>query len=443
MEIKQSIVIHIFMLIVGGRVCSAVKQLIVTEGDILVLKCLWKNSSEKVHLEWRNPQGYIMFFNTHRVLRDPRSNVFTLNDSEYTVHVSNVTLKDEGVYKCVQYEDKVIIKKYKVKVLGTPKIEMAKHGDKTIIQCSTESNGHPPELSWVLSGVEIEAQPNTLWHYGSNRSVAVSVLKIKTHIRQATVKCLAKYQALPKPLENIITIGNDAVTASISSFFSTRDILKTETKIKVTSAPVFSSTAHMELSSNSESNEVFSTGESPKSDSTQEDISTATEISLITHSRNLSESNSTEGLQTKNGSSDSTQGFGIEIEGEKDNRNAQKYSSPLLVLLVTCLIFCLLIVVIFFVTRLLKAHIAWKKENEESDQSQESNKSKSSHEDKQSKERRRQGFWNSNFTEYRVEETSQNEAKSNATVDVITETEDSSRTACSTLGAACVKETEL
>ncbi|XP_051541127.1 cytotoxic and regulatory T-cell molecule-like isoform X2 [Myxocyprinus asiaticus] len=440
MEIKQCIVIHIFMLIVGGRACSAVKQFIVTEGDTLVLKCLLKNSSENVHLEWRNPQGHVMFFNTHKALRDTRSYVFTLNDSEYTVHVSNVTLKDEGVYKCVQYEDKLIIKRYKVKVLGTPKIEMAKNGDKTIIQCSTESNGHPPELSWVLSGIEIEARPNTLWHYGSNRSVAVSVLKIKTHIRQATVKCLAKYQALPKPLENIITIGNDAST---SSYFSTRDKLKTETMIKVTSAPVFSSTAHMELSSNSESNEVFSTEKSPKSDSTQEDISTATEISLITHSRNLSESNSTGGLQTKNGSSDSTQGFGVETEGEKDHRNAQNYSSPLLVLLVTCLILCLLIVVIFFVIRLRKAHIAWKKENEESDQSQESNKSKSSHEEKQSKERRRQGFWNSNFTEYRVEETPQNEAKSNATVDVITETQDSSRTACSTLEAACVKETEL
>jgi len=52
------------------------------------------------------------------------------------------------------------------------------------------------------------------------------------------------------------------------------------------------------------------------------------------------------------------------------------------------------------------------------------------------------GFWNSNFTEYRVEETQQNAENAIATVDVITETQDSSRTA-NKLDGACVKETEL
>lgn len=53
------------------------------------------------------------------------------------------------------------------------------------------------------------------------------------------------------------------------------------------------------------------------------------------------------------------------------------------------------------------------------------------------------GFWNSNFTEYRVEETPQKTENSVATVDVITETQDSSRTVCNKLDGACVKETEL
>ncbi len=53
------------------------------------------------------------------------------------------------------------------------------------------------------------------------------------------------------------------------------------------------------------------------------------------------------------------------------------------------------------------------------------------------------GFWNSNFTEYKVDETPQNTANSVATVDVITETQDSSTEACNKLDRACVKETEL
>ncbi|XP_067255368.1 cytotoxic and regulatory T-cell molecule isoform X3 [Chanodichthys erythropterus] len=382
MEIKTVFVIHILMFIVGGiRECLATKFLTVAEGDTLVLKCPRKNFSVDAYMEWRNPRGHVMFFNNIKGLRDSRSSIFTLNNSEYTLLLSNVTFDDEGIYRCLMYEDRVVSKRFKVKVLATPKIDMAEFEDKTILKCSVTGNGNPPELSWRISGVEIEA-----------------------------------------------------VTASTSRYSSTRDELKTETMTTATSSPAFSSTAHMELSS--ENTEVLPTGDSTTSNHRQvEENSTATDINLTTQNINSSESNSPEGNLTKNGTN--SQGFG------NDKQINHKESSPLLILLVTSLIMALLIVVIFFVIRLRKAHIAWKKENEESEQSVESSKSKSSHEEKQSHERRRQGFWNSNFTEYRVEETPQKTENSVATVDVITETQESSRTACSKLDGACVKETEL
>ncbi|XP_016132246.1 cytotoxic and regulatory T-cell molecule [Sinocyclocheilus grahami] len=435
MEIKTVLVIHTLMLIVGGiRECLATKYLTVAEGETLVLKCPRKNFSEDGHMEWRNPQGHLFFFNNEKALRDPRSSIFTLNNSEYTFHLSNITLNDEGLYKCLLYDNTVITKRFKVKVLGMPKIEMSEYKDKTIIKCSAEANGHPPELSWVISGVEIEALPNTLREERSNRALAVSILTVKTHIRTATVKCLAKHTALPKQLINFITIENHSVTASTTRYSSTRDELKTDTMITATSAPAISSTAHMELSSISESTEVFPTEDVTTSNSMQvEEHSTAIDISLITHNINSSESNSPDEFLTKNATN--SQGFG--------KQHDLKESSHWLILLVTCLVICLLIVVIFFVIKLRRAHIAWKKENEESDQSVESSKSKSSHEEKQAQQRRRQGFWNSNFTEYKVEETPQNTANSVATVDVITETQDNSTEACNKLDRACVKETEL
>ncbi|XP_056096133.1 cytotoxic and regulatory T-cell molecule isoform X5 [Rhinichthys klamathensis goyatoka] len=384
MEIKTGFVIHILMLIVGGiRECSATKYITVAEGDTLVLKCPRRNLSENAFMEWRNPHGHVMYFNKIRGLRDSRSNIFTSNNSEYMLLLSNITFDDEGLYKCLLYEDKVISKRFKVKVLGTPKIDMAEYEDKVILKCSVAANGNPPELSWRINGVEIEA-----------------------------------------------------VTASTSRYSSTRDVLKTETMTTVTSAPAISSTAHMELSS--ENTEVPPTGDSTTSNHRQvEEHSTSTDINLTTQNINSSESISPEGFMTKNGTNS---GFDI---GDQDKQYNHKESSPLLILLVTSLIICLLIVVIFFVIRLRRAHIAWKKENEESDQSVESSKSKASHEEKQSQGRRRQGFWNSNFTEYRVEETPQNTENGIATVDVITETQDSSRTACNKLDGACVKETEL
>ncbi|XP_051766909.1 cytotoxic and regulatory T-cell molecule isoform X2 [Ctenopharyngodon idella] len=385
MEIKTVFVIHILMFIVGGiRECLATKFLTVAEGDTLVLKCPRNNFSEKAFVEWRNPRGHVMFFNNIKGLRDSRSSIFTLNHSEYTLLLSNVTFDDEGTYRCQIYEDRVFSKRFKVKVLATPKIEMAEFDDKTILKCSVTASGNPPELSWRISGVEIEA-----------------------------------------------------VTASTSRYSSTRDELKTETMTTATSSPAISSTAHMELSS--ENTEVLPTGDGTTSNHRQvEEHSTATDINLTTQNINSSESNSPEGYLTKNGTN--SQDLGI---GDKDKQINHKESSPLLILLVTSLIIALLIVVSFFVIRLRRAHIAWKKENEESEQSVESSKSKSSHEEKQSQERRRQGFWNSNFTEYRVEETPQKTENSVVTVDVITETQDGSRTACNKLDGACVKETEL
>lgn len=73
----------------------------------------------------------------------------------------------------------------------------------------------------------------------------------------------------------------------------------------------------------------------------------------------------------------------------------------------------------------------------------ESSKSKASHEEKQAHDRRRPGFWNSNFTVYKVEEPPQNTTVSVATVDVINEAQDNSKTACNQQDKACVKETEL
>ncbi|XP_016345845.1 cytotoxic and regulatory T-cell molecule-like [Sinocyclocheilus anshuiensis] len=433
MEIKTVLVTHTLMLIVGGiRKCLATKYLTVAEGETLVLRCPRKNFSENGHMEWRNPQGHLLFFNNKKALRDSRSSIFHLSSSEYTLHMSNVTLKDEGLYRCLLYDNKVISKRFKVKVLEIPKIEMAEYKDKTIIKCSAAANGHPPELSWQISGVEIEALSNTLREERSSRSLAISLLTVKTHIRKATVMCLAKHTALPKQLINFVIIENHSVTASTTRYSSTRDELTTDVMITATSAPVISSTAHVELSSISESTEVLPTRDSTTSNSIQvEEHSTATNISLTTH--NINSSNSPDEFLTKNDTN--SQGFG---------KQDLKESSPLLILLVTSLVICLLIVVIFFLFRLQKAHLAWKKENEESDQSVESSKSKSSHEEKRSQERRRQGFWNSNFTEYNLEEPPQNTATSVATVDVIIETQDSSTTAAfNKLDGACVKETEL
>uniref|UniRef100_A0A8C6S364 Uncharacterized protein n=1 Tax=Neogobius melanostomus TaxID=47308 RepID=A0A8C6S364_9GOBI len=78
-------------------------------------------------------------------------------------------------------------------------------------------------------------------------------------------------------------------------------------------------------------------------------------------------------------------------------------SASALIFLVTCLIIGLVVVLIFIFIKLRRAHIAWKRENDDSNQTSEtSGKSKSSQEDKNGKKRR--GFFNTGITHYVVQE---------------------------------------
>ncbi|XP_034035001.1 LOW QUALITY PROTEIN: cytotoxic and regulatory T-cell molecule-like [Thalassophryne amazonica] len=96
--------------------------------------------------------------------------------------------------------------------------------------------------------------------------------------------------------------------------------------------------------------------------------------------------------------------FTIQRYNSRPLINFVKIGRTLLVFLVTCLILALLVVVIFFAIKLRRAHLIWKRENEDSDPSEESHKSKSSQEEKQSQGQRRRGILNTTFTQYIVEE---------------------------------------
>lgn len=123
---------------------------------------------------------------------------------------------------------------------------------------------------------------------------------------------------------------------------------------------------------------------------------------------------------------------------ESERQTGKGGSASLLVFLVSCLIFALLVVVIFFGIKLRRAYIKCKKENEESDQSVESSKSKSSSEKKQSQDQRRKGLFNNiGFTKYIVEPT---EVAATSTVTTTATTTDSK---IGDTHVSHVKETEL
>ncbi|MCJ8742530.1 hypothetical protein PDJAM_G00083040 [Pangasius djambal] len=391
MQNTLSLYIRVLFLITGGLTqCLALKQISVMEGDTLTLRCPLKNANMSDAVEWRNPEGLILFFNRHKVLKDKRSKFVTLTSSEFSIRVTDITFKDGGVYRCTRYNGQVSGKRYRVIVIGAPKLEKDEQEDKTIVKCSSSANVHPPRLSWLIdNGLEIEAHPYYESDDGSKKYTAVSLLNTKVPKKRVTVKCLVHHSALHgSKLENFIHLGNQSLTNSQSESETTN----------------YSNTTVNEITEGTSSNGSTNVLSNTTANETTESISETTEGTPLNTS--INSSSNTTGNDNRH----------------KDTRNSEKGNSALLVLLVTCLIICLFVVLAFFLVRLRKAHIAWKKENEESNQSVESSKSKSSNEEKQKQQQRGRGFWNTSFTKYKAEETLENKVQTtSASIQVIDE----------------------
>ncbi|XP_010780522.1 cytotoxic and regulatory T-cell molecule isoform X2 [Notothenia coriiceps] len=136
------------------------------------------------------------------------------------------------------------------------------------------------------------------------------------------------------------------------------------------------------------------------SSSEPETVTSALNLASSKHSTLSNTSWTSVSETTENTSNNHTEGNKTDILNDPRMRTG---GSSLLVFLVTCLIFGLLVVIIFFAIKLRRAHITWKRENEDSDPSEESSKSKSSQEERNSQGQRRRGFFNTAFTQYVVE----------------------------------------
>ncbi|XP_064838027.1 cytotoxic and regulatory T-cell molecule-like isoform X1 [Oncorhynchus masou masou] len=376
------------VLFVRGSV--AVQHMTVMEGETLTIKCHIRNA-HRSHVEWKNPNGHVMFFNDHKALRDKRYKIINLSESDFSVSVSDVTFKDGGLYTCLHYTKVPVVKSVTVTVLGMPKLEITEHNGKTTIKCSAVGNSHPPKISWLLgSGLEIDAQPQSQYLLGKNIYSSLDILHVQSHKRRVTVKCIVRHPALHNSsLMNFVKIGQNPSEESHSTS-RTSHWPSTEGPTTVSRWP------GTQVSTEKPTATALNWPNTKRSPASTPDSQ------LSTHSQPAHSVFEATGYTLANdSSSNSTSTTGIFDETERQRGNGS--SAPLLIFLVTCLILGLLVVVAFFVIKLRRAHILWKKENEESDQSVESSRSKSSNEEKQSR-RRGNGLFNIGFTKYVVEE---------------------------------------
>ncbi|XP_022601720.1 cytotoxic and regulatory T-cell molecule isoform X2 [Seriola dumerili] len=459
MELKLQFIVSVLLIQVS---LAQWQRLTVKKGQTLNLSCPLTNA-HKTNVDWKNPHGFLMFFNHNKALKDKRYRINKLSVSEFAISISNVTFKDGGNYTCSQYGHHTTEKQVEVTVLGLPKMTVTRHEGMFIIKCTAEANHHPSQISWKLDhGPEILA--NAQIHHEDKKYITTDMLHVQSVENRVTVKCLVRHPALlSHPLMNFVKIGRDTKfhrTTTTSSPTTqpqvSKGVLGTTTSwfrhgrttVYLTTRGVNGASPESSTKLSAvPSNHPFSSNE-PKTvtastrfpvdpvTSTNSHLSASGWTSVSETIEEIISSNSTE--RNRTGTINDTR---MQTEVEE--------SSSLLIFLVTCLIFGLLVVVIFFAIKLRRAHITWKRvfivtENEESDPSEESSKSKSSQEERNSQGQRRRGLFNMAFTKYVVEEPTGITSVINTGAMAASENVNKEQTSQPQTSAKCdIKETEL
>ncbi|KAL6099190.1 crtam [Pungitius sinensis] len=443
MELKLQLSVFVLLIQVSLAVW---RRVTVKKGHTLSLSCPITDV-HMTHIEWKNPEGYIMFFNRKKALQDKRYSINKLSQTEFTISISKITFKDGGNYTCSQYGTNTTEKKVEVTILGRPKMEVAQHEGRFVIKCSAKGNHYPPQISWKLDNLpEILAHVEEEVRIDKDRTyVSMALLHVDSVKSRTTVKCLVRHPALhSQPLMNFVKIGphskkyrhtTTGVPGTTSWFRQGRTTGHLATRgISSESSLTLSTATSNHMFSNKPTMVTAPSGR-PLIPATPTDSPlTTSDWTSVSGTTNITSNNSTDGNRT------------ISINDPK-MRTGPEGSSSLLVFLVTCLLFGLLVVVIFFAIKLRRAHTAWKRENEDTDPSEESSKSKSSQEERNVQGQRQRGLFTTAFTQYVIEKptliSSVMKRNSMAATESVNPEQHQPQTPGQTLAESEIKETEL
>ncbi|XP_078537958.1 cytotoxic and regulatory T-cell molecule [Lissotriton helveticus] len=344
----------------GSLQNNITENVTVNEGHILSLRCVG-SADGNASLQWSNPRGFSIFFNNEKVLHDRRYELTHYSPQELTITLSNVSVADEGIYRCLYYSNPLRTTIVNVTVLAAPSspaLEIIIHNQqkRMVLSCTTWGSKPPPTITWLIDN-SFEVYGDTTYNFERNgkKCNTTSTLTVRSYSEHSVAECVIHHESLgssvliaPFKFTDVLTFsgedGMDSSTDGSGSFLEEAERTEPAPKYLTLTTDAFT---EREL--------PLSTGPGTSTTMTAPVNGTEPSQTMAT----LGQDNVTEMYQ-------------------KDGRNK---NGILLVILVIFLIFTLLFIVHLFIMKLRKAHQAWKKESEASDQTVESNKSRSNNEE--------------------------------------------------------------
>ncbi|NWZ33763.1 CRTAM protein, partial [Brachypodius atriceps] len=280
-------------------------------------------------LQWLNPQGFTIFLNAQRVLRDQRYKLLRHSRDELSIQLPNVTVQDEGIYSCFYYSRHFKSKSQNVEILAAPShpvLEVSQDEERGIkLSCHTQGCKPQPQISWLLdNGIELPGDTRHQLGADGKKWSTSSTLRILSYSPRVTASCIIQHPAL----------RGQRLMAS----FPFQDLPSTGCKQP---ARLSEDAA---VPSSSENPAGTSPSISPKDPEVSRRLTTQTSVTE---------------------------------QNPESKGMVKKEKNLLLPILVAALVVVLLIVVLLFMVKLKKAHGVWKRENDVSEQTLESYKSRS------------------------------------------------------------------
>ncbi|NXD82359.1 CRTAM protein, partial [Halcyon senegalensis] len=265
-------------------------------------------------------------------LRDQRYKLIHYSKDEFSIQLSNITVHDEGVYKCFYYGIPFKSKNKTIEVLAAPSNPVLKESRDTersiTLSCYTQGCKPQPQVTWLLdNGIELPGDAKHKLEADGKKWSTTSSLTVLAHGPNSTASCIVRHQALREE--------------KLMASFRFEDLPRTGTAGPFNKAyPILT------------------------------DLNNQPSLLQYQRIQELPAQHQHQPSNTSNQMSHL-------LQDQKSEGIKKRESNLLLPVLVAVLILVLLIIVLLFMRKLKKAHGVWKRENDASEQTLESYKSKS------------------------------------------------------------------
>ncbi|XP_053942999.1 cytotoxic and regulatory T-cell molecule isoform X2 [Cuculus canorus] len=369
------------------------------EGEDLKLRCTLGSDNSSA-LQWLNPRGFAIFLNTQQALRDQRYKLIWYSKDELSIRLSNITVHDEGIYKCFYYSIPFKSKNTTVEVLAAPSnpvLEVSQNAESSIIlSCYTYGCKPQPQITWLLdNGIELLGDTKQKLEADGKKWTTTSTLTVLAYGPYSTASCIIRHQTLREEklmasfrfddLPRMVTTTQSDLNSSTASAPGYPQHPGSEQPTILSAGPkdpVFTSSVSIPTQQNLHP-DVTSAGSEVTSAAAGKEEPAGSSSYLVPNGTKAAFSGNVTQQElprteapspTENVTVISITTFGQDLKSEGIK---EKETKLLLPMLVAALVFVLLIVVLLFMRKLKKAHGVWKRENDVSEQTLESYKSKS------------------------------------------------------------------